>query len=86
MATLPEPKLDALLDRHALLQAELSRQLPAEAFVKLSRELAELEPVADKAGAYREALREIADLEAMHRRSGDRCEMRDLAYAETRGA
>ena len=82
MATLPESKLDALLDRHALLQAELSRQLPADAFVKLSRELAELEPVAGKASAYRTALRELADLDALIADPGTDSEMRDLAYSE----
>ncbi len=48
MTILPEAKLDALLDRHALVEAELSRQLPPETFVKLSREFAEIDPVAQK--------------------------------------
>ena len=39
---LPETKLDIMLVRHASLEAELSRPLGADAYVKLSRELAEI--------------------------------------------
>ena len=35
MTTLPEAKLDTLLTRHAMVEAELSRQIPPEQFVKL---------------------------------------------------
>jgi len=45
VTTLPEAKLDTLLTRHAMVEAELSRQLPPETFVKLSREFAEIDPV-----------------------------------------
>ncbi len=65
MTTLPEQKLDVLLTRHAEVEAELSRQMPAEAFVKLSREFAELDPVVGKIKSYREVAGEIADLEAL---------------------
>ena len=44
---LPEQKLDALLARHAEVEAALSAQQNSESFVKLSREFAELEPVVD---------------------------------------
>ena len=65
MTVLPETKLDALLARHAMVEAELSRQVPAETYVKLSREFAEIDPVVEKVKAYREAAAEIADLEAL---------------------
>ena len=65
MTTLPEQKLDALLTRHAAVEAELSRQMPPETFVKLSREFAEIDPVVAKIKAYREAAAELADLEAL---------------------
>ena len=58
MTTLPEGKLDTLLIRHSVVEAELSRQLPPEQFVKLSREFAEIDPVVAKIKAYRE----VADL------------------------
>jgi hypothetical protein len=62
---LPQTKLDALLARHAAVEAELSRQLPPEALVKLSREFAEIDPVVDKIKAYRSVAADIADLEAL---------------------
>ena len=65
MTTLPEGKLDTLLTRHSVVEAELSRQLPPEQFVKLSREFAEIDPVVAKIKAYREVAAEIADLEAL---------------------
>ena len=48
MTTLPEGKLDTLLIRHSVVEAELSRQLPPEQFVKLSREFAEIDQVVAK--------------------------------------
>ena len=43
--------------------AELSRQLAPETFVKLSREFAELNPVIEKVKAYRNVAAEIAGLD-----------------------
>jgi peptide chain release factor 1 len=82
VTTLPEPKLDALLDRHALVEAELSRQLPAETFVKLSREFAELNPVIEKVKAYRDVAAEIAGLDALIDDPATEPGMRELAHAE----
>jgi peptide chain release factor 1 len=65
VTTLPEAKLDALLARHAMVEAELARQLAPETFVKLSRELAEIAPVVDRVKAYRAVGAEIAGLDAM---------------------
>jgi peptide chain release factor 1 len=44
VTTLPEAKLDAVLARHAMVEAELSRQLAPETFVKLSRGEPEINP------------------------------------------
>ena len=82
MTTLPEAKLDALLDRHALVEAELSRQLAPETFVKLSREFAEIDPVAQKVKAYRSVAKEIGELETMIADAKTDSDMRDMAYAE----
>jgi peptide chain release factor 1 len=79
---LPEAKLDALIARHAVVEAELSRQLPAETFVKLSREFAELDPVVGKIKTYRSAAAEIADLEAMIADPATEPAMREMAHAE----
>ena len=65
MTTLPEAKLDALLARHAMVEAELARQIAPETFVKLSRELAEITPVVDRVKAYRAVDAEIAGLDSM---------------------
>ena len=82
MTTLPQAKLDALLDRHAMVEAELSRQLPPETFVKLSREFAEIDPVVQKVKAYRDVAKEIAELDAMIADAKTDTDMRDMAYAE----
>src|SRR6266481_639366 len=62
---LPETKLDIMLARHASLEAELSRPLGADIFVKLTRELAEIAPVVEKVKAYRNAVSDLADLDAI---------------------
>lgn len=79
---LPEAKLDALLDRHALVEAELSRQLPPETFVKLSREFAELNPVIEKVRAYRNVVSEIDGLNALIADPSTEPTMRELANSE----
>ncbi|HVX98335.1 MAG TPA: peptide chain release factor 1 [Pseudorhodoplanes sp.] len=79
---LPQAKLDALLARHAELEAELSKQLPPETFVKLSRELAELGPIVDTVRAYRATLADIADLDAMIADPASETEMRKIAEEE----
>jgi peptide chain release factor 1 len=79
---LPQQKLDALLARHQMMQSELSSQLPAETYVKLSREFAELEPVVDTIKAYRDIASEIADLQALLDDPTTDPEMRALAADE----
>ena len=80
MTTLPEAKLDVLLARHAMVEAELSHQLAPEKFVKLSRELAEITPVVERVKAYRAVATEIAGLDAMI--ADPDPEMRAIAAAE----
>src|SRR4051794_14669755 len=79
---LPQQKLDALLHRQAILERELSTEVPAETFVRLSREHAELGPVVDAIKAYRAAEAELADLNAMIEDSSTDPEMRRMAEAE----
>ena len=62
---LPAARLDALISRHAMIEAELATSLSPEVFVKLSREFAELAPVVESAKALKEAEAELADLETM---------------------
>jgi peptide chain release factor 1 len=79
---LPQQKLDALLARHELVESELGSGLGADAYVKLSREFAELGPVVEAIKAYRAVTAEIADLEALAADSATEAEMRKLADAE----
>jgi peptide chain release factor 1 len=79
---LPDQKLNALVDRHALLERELSSVLPPETFVKLSREFAELAPVVDAVKSYRAAQRELADLSGLIADPATDAEMRSIAEAE----
>jgi peptide chain release factor 1 len=79
---LPGAKIDALLARHAAVEAELTQQLSGDEVVKLSRELAELNPVIDKIKTYRDTLAEITDLESMLADSKTDAEMREMAQAE----
>ena len=82
MITLPQQKMDALLARHSLVESELASGLSTEAYVKLSREFAELGPVVESIKAYRSAEKEIADLAALVDDSATDTDMRKLADAE----
>ncbi|MGN6462382.1 MAG: peptide chain release factor 1 [Pseudolabrys sp.] len=79
---LPQQKLDALLDRHAMVERELATQLPPDTFIKLSREFSELEPVVAAVKAYRALDSEITDLETMAADPATDPEMRRMAEAE----
>jgi peptide chain release factor 1 len=79
---LPETKLDALLARHAAVEAELSGQLNPETYVKLSREFAELGPIAEKVKTYRSVMAELAGIESLIQDQQTDAEMRDIASAE----
>jgi peptide chain release factor 1 len=79
---IPATRLEALISRHALIEAELATSLPPETFVKLSREFAELSPVVEIAKEYKEAQAELADLEAMLADSKTEPEMARLAADE----
>jgi peptide chain release factor 1 len=82
LIALPQQKMDALLARHAMVESELATGLSPEAYVKLSREFAELGPVVDSIKAYRSAEKEIGDLAALIDDAGTDAEMRKLADAE----
>jgi len=82
MSLLPEAKLDILLARHAELEAQLLSQVSADQYVRMTRELAELNPVVDAVKAYRAAIAEIAGIDAMVEDAATDAEMRELAQAE----
>jgi peptide chain release factor 1 len=78
---LPEQKLDALLTRHAEVEAALAGQHSSD-YVKLSREFAELEPIIESIKSYRTASRELAEIEALIADPSTDSEMRALAEGE----
>ena len=68
---IPAAKLDRLLDRFAAIEAEMASGVGGDAFVKLSREHAELAPVIETARAWRGAQSDLlsrATAEEMTRR------------------
>src|SRR5947207_14267128 len=79
---LPNQKLDALVTRHAALERDLAAALPAETYVKLSREFAELAPVVEAVRYYRAAQRELDDLAALIADPTTDPEMRAIVEAE----
>jgi len=79
---LPEQKLDAILTRHATLEAELGGPTAPETYVKLSRELSDLAPVVEKVKAYRNVLAEIRDLDGLIEDAATEADMRAMAGAE----
>jgi peptide chain release factor 1 len=79
---LPEQKLDALIARHGAIEGELAGQMAPEAYVRLSREFAELGPVVAAVKNYRSAVSEIEGLDALIADPATDAEMRAMALAE----
>ena len=82
VSMLPEAKLDIMLARHASLEAELSRPLGADTYVRLTRELAEIAPVVEKVKAYRNAVADLAELDAIIADPATEPDLRDVATEE----
>src|ERR1700691_1533322 len=81
---LPDQKLNALLVRHAALEHDLAAALPAETYVKLSREFAEIAPVVEAVKSYRAAKNELDGLTGLIADPATDAEMRAIAEAEKR--
>ena len=80
--SLPTAKLDAILARHAILTDKLAAGADGEVFVALSRELAEVEPVAASIAQYKACMKEADDIAALLADAGTDAEMRAMAEAE----
>jgi len=80
MSTLPRDKLLALEKRFDSVEAGLSAGPSPEAFVRLSKEYAELEPVVAPIKVYNRLMADLTDAEAL-RGSSDR-EMAEMAEIE----
>jgi peptide chain release factor 1 len=79
---LPSEKLDLILRRHEEIGHRLSQGADSAAFVALSRELSELDPVVAAIKAYRALALEVADLENLISEPGMDGEMRAMAQDE----
>ncbi|MGU9979412.1 peptide chain release factor 1 [Phreatobacter sp. HK31-P] len=79
---LPVAKLEALVVRRDLVEAELSAGVEGERYVTLSREFSELSPVVEAITAYRAAQAELADLEQLIADPATDREMAALAHDE----
>src|SRR5215468_10441038 len=82
MSMLPEAKLDVLLAHHASLEAQLLGQVVSDKYVQITRELAELNPLIDAVKAYRAAVKELRETEALISDPAVDAEMRAMAEAE----
>jgi peptide chain release factor 1 len=81
--SVPSNRIAQIEARHAELSAEMARpDLAAERFVQLSKEYAELTPVAEKAREVRKLREEAASLRAMIDDPAGDAEMREMAEAE----
>ncbi len=64
---IPEEKLQSVIARFEAVQSEMNADIPRERFVQLSREYAELSPVAETIGKLIAARREYSDAEQLLR-------------------
>jgi peptide chain release factor 1 len=78
----PLDRLDAILARHAIVTATLNGAPEPDAFVALSRELAELDPVVEAIRTYQSKAEELAGLDALIADPATDPEMRGLAEDE----
>jgi peptide chain release factor 1 len=82
MISLPRERMDQLVKRFDMLEAQMAAGPEPEAYVRLASEYSELEEMAGKIRALRAAEKEIAELEAMVADKSTDREMRALAEAE----
>ena len=79
MSAISPDKLERILERFASIEHELASGTGGEAFVRLSKDYAEIEPTAKTALALKAAYAELADLADMIAAGG---ELADMAEAE----
>ncbi len=82
MLNLPRDRMDQVVKRFELIEAQMAAGPSAEEYVRLASEYSELKDMAEKVRELRAAEREHADLEAMLADSATDAEMRALAEAD----
>jgi peptide chain release factor 1 len=79
MSILKPEKIERILERFRTLESNLSSRAEGDTFVRLSKEYAELQPLAQAAGDYRKFLAERSELDEMSAAGG---EIGEMAEAE----
>ncbi len=82
MISLPRDRMDQLVKRFDMLEAQMAAGPEPEAYVRMASEYAELEGMALKVRELRATERELADLEALLADKATDAEMRALAEEE----
>ncbi|MER8820335.1 peptide chain release factor 1 [Mesorhizobium sp. M0991] len=82
MINLPRDRMDQVVKRLDMLEAQMSAGPAPDAYVRMASEYADIQEMAAKIRALRAAEREQADLEAMLADKGTDAEMRALAEAD----
>jgi peptide chain release factor 1 len=85
MISLPRDRMDQLVKRFDMLEAQMAAGPDPEAYVKLASEYSELQDIAGRIRELFKAEGERADLEAMLSDKGTDIEMRELAEADLPG-
>lgn len=84
--SIPLGRVEALIQRFDAISSEMATGPEPDVYVKLSRDYAELEPVAKTAQSYLDSLKELADLKEMLSDPDMDAEMRELAQMEYKPA
>ena len=79
MTSLPADRMDQLLKRFDMLEARMAAGADGDEYVKLASDYAEIEEIAGRIKALRQAERERDDLDAMLADKATDAEMRELA-------
>jgi len=82
MISLPRDRMDQVVKRYEMLEAQMAAGVDPDAYVKLASEYSELQEMAQKVQALRKAEAERADLSAMLGDTATDGDMRELAELE----
>jgi len=85
MVNLPRERMDQVVKRFEMLEAQMSAGPAADVYVKMASEYSELQGIVAKVRELRSAEHEQADLKAMLADKGTDAEMRALAEADLPG-
>ena len=85
MISLPRDRMDQLVKRFEMLEAQMAAGPDAEAYVRLASEYSDLQDITARIRELLRAEGELADLEAMLADKGTDAEMRALAEADLPG-